>query len=132
MILHFYRCFRYRCFRVSDFYLVDRLHLDAPHRRPERVPAVTRPPVHSGAYESFRSLVLRQAEEFVDVALPVPEMDATRRLAQQFGGLLQVLQPANTLFGLDRHSRGVDLPLQGIGPLELAPGPELDRRQPER
>src|SRR6516164_3456780 len=110
MIFHLYRGFRYRSFPVSDFYLVDCLHLDAPHRRSDRVLAIARQPVHTGAHQEFRALVLRQAEEFVDVALPVPDMDATRRLAEQCGGLLQVLQPANTLFGLDRYSRGVDLP----------------------
>ena len=45
---------------------------------------------------------------------------------------LQILQPAHTLLGLDGHARRVDLPLQGVGPLEFAPRPELDCRQPKR
>lgn len=65
------------------------------------------------------------------VAAQVPEMEAPRRLPEQLCRLLQVLQPANALLGFDRHSRGMHFPLQRIGVFELAPGPKLDRRQPQ-
>ena len=72
------------------------------------------------------------AEQLEDVALAVADVDAPGRVAQQLRGLPEVLQPADALLLLDRDAGGVDLPLQGVGPLELLAGPELDGRQAER
>ena len=75
---------------------------------------------------------LGQAEQLVDVALAVTDMDASSWIAEQRRGLPHVVQPPDALLLLDRNPRRIDLLLERGGPLELLPGPEFHRRQPER
>ena len=73
-----------------------------------------------------------RAEQLVDVGLPVADVDAPGRVAQLLRGPGQVVQPADALLLLDRDAGGVDAPLEGVGPLELLAGQELDGRQARR
>ena len=73
--------------------------------------------------------MLTRTEQFVDVALPISDVHTTSRVCQQFRGLSQVLQPANALFLLDRHTRRINPSLQRIRAVKLVSIPEFDRRQ---
>ena len=59
-------------------------------------------------------------------------MHAAVRLTDDIGRMLQVLQPPDTLFGFDRHSRRIDGSFQGVSSFKLAACPELDGGQAER
>lgn len=74
---------------------------------------------------------MRGAIELVDVALPVTHMHAALGRANERDGLAQVLQQAVALLRLDRHARGIDVPLERERSLELRSRPELRRRQTE-
>nr|WP_247892731.1 hypothetical protein [Azospirillum baldaniorum] len=88
-------------------------------------------PIDAGPHQEMRAHLLSQAEQLVDVALAIANVDAASRIAEQFRGPAQVLQPADTLLLLDGNPRRVDLSLEGGGSLELGPGPELDRAEPQ-
>ena len=45
----------------------------------------------------MRAQLLRQAEQLIDVALTIPDMNTAGRITEQLGGLAQVLQPTNAL-----------------------------------
>jgi hypothetical protein len=75
--------------------------------------------------------LLRRAEELVDIALTVSNVNAARRIAQSCTGLLEVFQPADALLLLDRNPRQVDSLLERRCSLEFFAGPEFDRGQSE-
>lgn len=75
---------------------------------------------------------MRRAEQLVDVALAVADMDTSWRPAEKHCGLRQILKPSHALLLLDGNPRGIDLLLERVGALELLARPELDCRQPER
>src|SRR5256885_1174110 len=72
------------------------------------------------------------AEELVDVALAITDMDTSRWIIQKFRGLLQIFQPSDALLLLDGNSRWVDLALERGSPFEFLPGPEFDGCQSQR
>ena len=80
--------------------------------------------------------LLGRAKQFVDVAFAVANMHAASRIDKR-RRLLQVLQPAKTLFLFDGDPSRIDrvpapvnaAPLEGIGSFELLARPELDGRQ---
>ena len=88
--------------------------------------------VGAGAHEEMGARIVRGAEQLVDVAFAVTDMHTPSRFTQQSGGMLQVLQTAQTLLLVDGHPRGIDLPLQSVRPLEFLPSPKLHGRQAER
>ena len=88
--------------------------------------------VDAAADQEVRAQVLRQAEELVDVALAVADVDAALRRADQLGGAAQVVEPADALLLVDRHAGRVDLPLQRRRALELVPRPDFDCGEAER
>ena len=73
-----------------------------------------------------------EAEQLPDVALAIGDVNAARRLTEQFCGLAQIGQPAHALLALDRHARRIDLPLERRRALELLAVPELDRSDSQR
>src|SRR4051794_39689925 len=81
--------------------------------------AVAGEPVDTGSHYEMCSQLLGQAEQLVDIALAITDMDATSRIAEQRRGPAQVLQPADALLLLDEDPRRVDLPLEGGGSLEF-------------
>ncbi len=88
-------------------------------------------PVRLHSHEEAGTKVPRGAIELVDVALPVTHMHAALGRANERDGLAQVLQPAVALLRLDRHARGIDVPLERERSLEFRSCPELHRRQTE-
>lgn len=105
---------------------------DLAHLIGNRVPAVAGQPVDAGAHDEVRAEVVGQAEQLVDVALAITDMDAATRRAEQRRRSTQVLQPAETFLVLDRHAGRLDFALERIRAFELLPRPELHRPQPER
>lgn len=65
------------------------------------------------------------AEELINVAFPIPNIDAALRLIQERGGLLQILQPADAFLLLNRNPCRINLLFERVRPLELLPRPEL-------
>src|SRR5258708_18635880 len=78
----------------------------------DRVIAVPSQAVDTGPHQEMRSDLLCRAEQLVDVALAITDMEASSRIAQQFRGLLQIVQPSDAFLLLAVHSRLVDLLLQ--------------------
>src|SRR5882724_5652449 len=79
----------------------------------------------------MRSGLLGCAEKLVDVALAIIDMDASSRVTEKLGGLLDIFQPSDAFLLLDGNARRIDLLLERRGPFEFLPGPEFDGRQPE-
>ena len=72
-----------------------------------------------------------RAEQLVDVALAITDMDASSGMSEKLSGLLDILQPPDAFLLLDWDARRIDLLLERGGSLEFLPGPEFDRRQSE-
>lgn len=105
---------------------------DAGHDLRDGGVAVFGQPVDAGADQEIRSQLTGKAEEFIDVALAVADMDAWLRRADQLGREAQIVQPAHAFLLLDRHSRRIDLSRQRLRTLELFSGPEFRCGEPER
>ena len=71
---------------------------------------------------------LRGAEEFIDIAFPIPNMNASLRFIQERGRLLQVLQPADAFLLFNRNPRRINLLFECVRSLELLSRPELHCR----
>jgi hypothetical protein len=96
-----------------------------------RMIAISRQAINTGPHQEVGADLLCRAEEFVDVALSVADMNAARRIAQRFSGLPKVLQPTDAFLLFDRNPRQVDLSLESCRSLELLPVPEFDGGQAE-
>ncbi len=77
------------------------------------------------------SRFLCDAEKLVDIAFPIPNMDAALRFIEERGGLLQILQPADAFLLFDRNPGRVNPLFERVTPLELLSRPELHRRDAE-
>ena len=76
------------------------------------------------ADQEVRAQILRQAEQLVDVALAVADVDTALRLADQLGRASEIVGPANALLLIDRPARRVELSLQCCPvPLNLSRDP---------
>ena len=117
---------------VTDGDRVQPADLLLGHDRFHREGAVAGEPVGTAPDQEVGVQLLGQTKQLPDVAFAIANVNAARRIAQKFGGLAQVFQPAYALLALDRHARRVDLPLESVRPLELLPGPELGRGHPQR
>src|SRR4051812_33718133 len=98
----------------------------------DRARPVSREAVDATPDQEVRPELPGQAEQLVDVALAVADMDASSGVAEQRGGLAHVVQPPHALLALDRDARRIDLSLERVGALELLPRPELHGRQAQR
>ena len=97
-----------------------------------RVAAIASQTIHAGTDKEMRANVLRCAEQLVDVALTVTNVDATLRLTEKRRRLPQVFQPAIAFLFLDRLTRRIDLFLRCVAALEFAAGLKFYRRQNSR
>src|ERR1035438_4134544 len=88
--------------------------------------------IHTGPYQEMGFSFLRGAEEFIDVAFPIPNMNASLRLIQERGRLLQVLQPADAFLLCNRNPCRINLLFERVASLELLSRPELHGRDSER
>src|SRR5689334_12480022 len=125
-------CLIWIAMTVPDFDAIQSFDGDLTHFVGNRVVSIPRQTVDAGPDEEVCSDLLRRAEQFVDVALAIADMDTSSRIAQKLRRLLQILQPPDAFLLLDRNARRVDLFLECSGPLEFLAGPEFDGRQPKR
>ncbi len=93
---------------------------------------VAREPVDAGADNEVGAEFAREAEQLVDVALAVGDVDQAPRLAEELHRLAKAVEPTDALLALDRHAGRVDHPLERRRAFELRPCPDLQRRRPER
>src|SRR3954469_7025144 len=77
---------------------------NSPGARP-----VSREAVDATPDQEVRPELPGEAEQLVDVALAVADMDASSGVAQRRGGLAHVVQPPHALLALDRDARRIDL-----------------------
>lgn len=91
-----------------------------------------RPAIGAGAEQEMSTGVARGTKQLVDIALAIRDVDAPRWLTQQRARVLKIEQPAQALLLRDRHPRGIDLPLQRVGSLELLARPKFRCRQSQR
>ncbi len=69
-------------------------------------------PVGLNAHEEPRPEILREAEEFVDVAFPIAYVHAALGRASKRDGMTQILKPAIAFLRLDRHACLIHEPLE--------------------
>ena len=97
-----------------------------------RIMNVVGEPIDAAAHEKMGSRRTGRTEKLVDIVFTITDLDKPIGAPQARAGLIHVLQPADALLLFDRDARRIDLPLEGVGSLELRSGPEFDRRQTER
>src|SRR6266481_2009219 len=85
--------------------------------------------IHASAHQKMRANRFCSAEELVNIALPVADVDAAFWIVQKGRGLLHILQPADAFLLFNRHSRGIDFLLESVATNEFASRPELYGRQ---
>lgn len=89
-------------------------------------------PVDNGTDDEVRAKFRGKAIEFVNIALSIANVNTPIGSPQESDRLAQIIEPANTLFYLDRDPRRVDSPLELRRAFELVPVPEFDRGQTAR
>ena len=63
----------------------------------------------------MRACLLSRPEQFEYIRLAIPDTNASLGLAQQLGGLLQIVQPPDTFFFFNRNTSRIDMLLEPIG-----------------
>src|SRR5438094_5025988 len=116
---------------VTKFEAMRSADLDPLHFVGDRMMSVARQAIDAGPDQEMGANFLRRAEELIDIALTISNVDAARWIAQGCGGLPEVFQPADALLLLDRNPCQVDSLLERGCSLEFLTGPEFDRGQPE-
>lgn len=86
----------------------------------------------TGPDEEMCADLLCQTEKLVDIAFPVPDMYASRRVAEEFSGLAKTVQPSNGFFLSIGTRAGLTFLFSTAVLYELLPGPEVDGRKAER
>jgi hypothetical protein len=86
--------------------------------------SVSRKPVDTGSQEEMCTSVVGRAEQFVDVALAVADVDDALWRCEQRRRLFQILQPAIAFLLLDGDAGGLDPAFQRVRAMEFVPGPE--------
>jgi hypothetical protein len=61
-----------------------------------RMVSVSGEAIKAGSHQKMRPNLLRDAEQFIDVALSVADMHTSLRLIRKFSGLPQILEPSDT------------------------------------
>ena len=105
--------------------------LDPLHFVGDRMISVSCQAIDTSSDQKMGANGLGRAEELIDIAFAITDVNAARRIAQRCRGLREVLQPADALFLLDRNSCQVHALLERCGSLEFLARPEFDRGQPE-
>lgn len=82
--------------------------------------------IHTGSDEEMGAGLTRQAEQFVDIAASITNMDASFRMSKPLRRLAHVLEPAEAFLSVNRNACGIDLFGQSPGILEFLSGSELD------
>lgn len=72
-----------------------------------------------------RAEILREAEQFVNVALAIDHMHTAFRRADELHRLAEVFQPPVAFFRLDRNLRGIYMALECLCSLILRACPEF-------
>lgn len=93
---------------------------------------LTDEPVDGGAHQEPCAERRSRAEQLVDVAFPVPDMDKALGSAKQLRRLAHVFQPADAFLGLNGNARRVDVSLQRRGALAFVAGPKRDGADAQR
>ncbi|MDH2356547.1 hypothetical protein QCM80_38885 [Bradyrhizobium sp. SSUT112] len=116
---------------VSDVDAMPSFDGDFVHFVSDRVISIPSQTINASPDHEMRSSFSSRAEQLIDIALAITDVDASSRIAQQLRGLPDIVQPANALLLLDGNARRINL-LERGGPLD--PGPEFDggpfKRQP--
>src|SRR6266702_6400152 len=112
---------------VSDVDAMQPFDGNLVHFVGDRVISIPGQTVNASPNHEMRSSFPGRAEQLIDVALAITDMDASSRIAQQLCGLTDIVQPPNALLLLDGNARRIDLLLKRGSPLEFLPGPEFDR-----
>src|SRR5271156_2931434 len=94
-----------------------------------RMLAIPRKTIHASAHQEMRANCFCSAEELVNIALPVADVNAAFWIVQKGRRLLQVFQPADAFLLFNRHPRGIDFLLKSVAACEFASRPELRGRQ---
>lgn len=96
------------------------LHPRFCHFGSHGVATIAHQAVNAGAYQKMRSKVLGQAEQLIDVAFQITNMNAAIRVVQPLDGLAKAVQPANAfLFSIGARV-GLIRCLSAAVPLNLA------------
>jgi hypothetical protein len=69
-----------------------------------RMVSVSGEAINAGSHQKMRPNLLRDAEQFIDVALSVADMHTSLRLIRKFSGLPQILEPSATFFSQSAHA----------------------------
>lgn len=77
----------------------------------DRVISIPGQTVNASPNHEMRSSFPGRAEQLIDVALAITDMDASSRIAQQLCGLTDIVRPPNALL-LDGNARRIDLLLK--------------------
>jgi hypothetical protein len=93
---------------------------------------VARQTIYARADDEMGAEVPGEAEQLVDVALAVADVDAASRVAEETHRPPEAVEPADALLSLDRHAGGVDHPLERRRSPELRPRPDFHGCHPER
>jgi len=117
---------------VSDLDAMKTFGLNLVHFIGDRVISVSSQAIDAGPHQEVSPNLLGQAEKLVDVAFAIANMNAPRRVREQFSGLLQIVQPADTFFLFYRNPRRIEFLFESRSSFELLPRPELYSGQPQR
>jgi hypothetical protein len=71
--------------------------------------------IDAGSDQEMSSDLLARAEQLIDIALAIADMDASPWIAQKCRGLPEIFQPPNCFLLFDRNACRVDLPLERGG-----------------
>ncbi|MET4046104.1 hypothetical protein ABIC03_007843 [Bradyrhizobium sp. RT6a] len=117
---------------VSDVDAMESFDRDLVHFVGDRMITIPSQAVKASPDHEMRSSFSSRAEQLIDVALAITDMDASFRIAQQLCGLPDIVQPPNALLLLDGNARRIDLLLKRGSPFEFLPSLEFDSRQSKR
>ena len=104
---------------IAHFDVMKALDVGLLHLGCNRMAAVAGKPIDAGADEEVRAQIVREAEQFINVAFAITDMNATLRLTEAFDRLPEILKPANTFLLLDGNTGWVDLLFERGCPFEL-------------
>jgi hypothetical protein len=71
--------------------------------------------IDAGSDQEMSSDLLARAEQLIDIALAIADMDASPWIVQQSRGLPEIFQPPSCFLLFDRNACRVDLPLERGG-----------------
>lgn len=94
--------------------------------------AVAGEPIDAGPNEEVRAQIVREAEQFIDVAFTIADMNTTVGLTQALNRLPEILEPANAFLLLDGNTGRIDVPFERGDPFEFLARPEFYGRQSQR